>query len=83
MSDQYVAFAGRPWDASQATHPARYVGHFHTLHAAQQAYPSVEFRELPERSGYRRWRGWGPQPGFIVQVEQLGASSERWPRTAR
>lgn len=80
MTDQYVAFAGRPWDATQPTHPARYVGVFNTWHAAEEAYPSVEFYELPQRSGHRRWRGWGPQHGFIVQVEELGASAEKWPR---
>lgn len=78
MINSFVAFAGRPWDMSEATHPSRFVGEFDSFEHALDAYPSVNFVELPTRSGCRRWRGWGPQTGFIVQVEQVTAERQLW-----
>ncbi|NLT30439.1 MAG: hypothetical protein GXX86_08280 [Propionibacterium sp.] len=82
MENSFIAFAGRPWDVADATHPSRFVGEFTTFDEALVAYPSVRFVELPTRSGRRRWRGQGPQPGFIVQLEQVHAELNVWSRIA-
>lgn len=82
MDNSFIAFAGRPWDVADATHPSRFVGEFASFDEALDAYPSVNFVELPTRAGCRRWRGWGPQPGFIVQVEQAHAELQVWSRIA-
>ncbi|MGJ3509628.1 hypothetical protein [Enemella sp. A6] len=73
MENSFIAFAGRPWDVADATHPSRFVGEFATFDDALDAYPSVRFVEMPTRSGCRRWRGQGPRPGLIVQLEQAHA----------